>query len=263
MNGICRFCGVENEGISFDRWVKPTFTDWDKLLPGNLVCRDCLFFFDEQNVELAQNVGKEKPQRMRNYSHFIINGNWEPLSKGNKGRMRDILLVPPFPELAVIADSGQKHLVFRALRNAPGLLAGWVQFEEARLWIEPSELAHYLNVIDTLYTVFSKEEIETGKYSAFRLQQFGLDQFLPLENEVKLWRGSLLFSFALFLAQRSNDGRDAASGGNPVANDLAGNTERLQEQISPDNLGAIRERDRERGIYEQSGQVRQLPLFEI
>jgi hypothetical protein len=35
--GKCRFCGSEGEGELFTDWVKPTFTDHDKLKPGETV----------------------------------------------------------------------------------------------------------------------------------------------------------------------------------------------------------------------------------
>ncbi len=119
--GTCRFCGEEVEGgVAFDQWVKPTFTDFDKLLPGDAVCPGCLFWFDEASTVLQTHFGKDVPQRIRNYSHFIVNGDWLPLSKADKSAMTALLLNPPFPELAAIASSGQKHIVFRAVRNPPG-----------------------------------------------------------------------------------------------------------------------------------------------
>lgn len=199
---ICRFCGKEGQGLLFNKWVKPTFTDHDKLQPGDIVCKDCLFWFNEASPELAAIVGKEKPQRMRNYSHFIINGQWLPLSKGDKARMKAILLTPPFPELAVIASSGQKHLAFRAMRNPPGQPAGWLQFEERRLWLEPPHLAALLSPIETLLVTFSKTRIEAGQYQNYLILQFGFAKWKRLEDQLRLHRGSLLFALALFLAQK-------------------------------------------------------------
>jgi hypothetical protein len=72
---------------SFDDWVKESFTDWDKLLPGDSICSDCLFWFDESSETLMQRVGKDRPQKMRNYSHFIVNGDWIPCSKADKARV--------------------------------------------------------------------------------------------------------------------------------------------------------------------------------
>lgn len=166
MDGICRICGQSGEGQVFSDWARPTFTDWDKLQPGQILCDDCAFWFEERSEKLARITGKDKPQRMRNYSHFVVGGEWTPLSKGDKARMRDILLSPPFPELAAVAASGQKHIVFRATRNPSGSRAGWVQFEEQRLWVDPPDLARLLDLIEALYPGFSKTEILFNRFAA-------------------------------------------------------------------------------------------------
>lgn len=66
--GICRFCGEIGEGVLFETWVKPTFTDHDKLQLGEIVCAACLFWFDEVNQDLADYMGRDVPQRFRSRS---------------------------------------------------------------------------------------------------------------------------------------------------------------------------------------------------
>jgi len=199
---ICRICGEWGEGERFDDWVRPTFTDWDKLQPGDGICQTCLFWFDEQSEELAQRVEKDKKQRMRNYSHFLVGNEWIPLSKSDKPRMKALLFRSPFPTLAVIADSGQKHIIFRARQNFPDATAGWVQFEEAAVYVRPSELAALLDTIEQLYVVFSKSEIKTGNYAQHRIRKFGLERWHDLESAISVKRGGGLFQLALFLAQK-------------------------------------------------------------
>jgi len=260
---ICRFCGIESsEAVSFDEWVKPTFTDHDKLLDGDGVCPDCLFWFDERSEEMAARVGKDKPQRMRNYSHFVVSGEWTPLSKGDKERMQTLLLSSPFPELAAIAESGQKHIVFRARRNSPGATCGWIQFEEQSLFVQPQELRDLMELIEALYVHFSKGEIETGNYKPYRVMSFGVEQWQELEEQVKPLRGGLLFRVVLFLAQRRDDGRIEGAGNGPAMDSLAGDTAGLQEPLSAQHLAAVRGPREKRGVHKQPGQVRQLSLFE-
>jgi hypothetical protein len=259
----CRFCGAETaEGIPFDQWVKPTFTDWDKLLPGDCICADCQFWFDESSAALAERVGKDKPQRMRNYSHFVLNGAWIPLTKGDKAQMVGLLLGESFPELAAIAVSGQKHIVFRAVRNPPGGSAGWAQFEEQRMWVDSAALRSLLDTAQALYAGFSKSEIESGQYQPHRILQFGIERWQLLEARVKSQRGSLLFQLALFLAQRSDDdsGIEAAGDGTPAGN-LARDTGGLQEPLPDEHLGAVRKPNPQRGLHQQPGEIRQLALF--
>lgn len=306
MQGQCRFCGQASEGVAFDKWVKPTFTDFDKLQGGEIVCNACLFFFEEDSEQLTQYAGKwwatepeaitanldrvqawqkknktdklpsakdikiesiwngfAVPQRMRNYSHFIVNGEWTPLSKGNKAQMRELLLGGVFPELAAIADSGQKHIVFRATRNPAGSKAGWVQFEEQRLYLIPAELRGLLEVVEKLYAEFSKGEIETGDYFGQRILKFGLERWQELEEQIKSQRGKPLFSLTLFLAQRSDDvsGNTEQSGG-LAESDLARDASGLQEPLSHDDLDTVREPGKKRDVHKQSGEVHQPTLFE-
>lgn len=261
-SGICRFCQKSSDGQDFWDWVKPTFTDHDKLSPGDIVCDDCLFWFDEANAELATKMDKDKPQRMRNYSHFILNGEWIPLSKGNKTKMTSLLLGNPFPELAAIAESGQKHIVFRATRNAPGSKAGWVQFEEQSLWIEPEQLRNLLEIIQALMVEFSKGEIETAQYKLYRIINFGLEQWRILEQELKPSRGSLIFNLALFLAQKPEEESDGRKSSRLTGNNLEGDQQRVQKSVSPDDMETVRGYGEGECVYQQPGQIHQLTLFE-
>jgi len=249
--------------MSFEKWVKPTFTDHDKLLAGDGVCSDCLFWFNERSKELATLVGKDKPQRMRNYSHFVQVDKWMPLSKGNKQRMQEILFTYPFPTLAAIADSGQKHIVFRARRNPPDSTCGWIQFEEQALFVQPQELKDLLELIETLYAHFSKGEIETGDYKSYRVMSFGVERWQGLEEQVNPRRGSLLFKVALFLAQRREDGQVEGASGGSAMDGLARDTAGLQETLPPQHLATVRGPREKRGVHKQPGQVRQLALFEL
>lgn len=238
---MCRFCGSDGTGILFAAWVKPTFTDHDKLWPGDFVCQDCLFWLDEASVVLQARMGKERPQRMRNYSHFVVNGEWIPLSKGDKARMRDLLLTFPFPEMAAVAESGQKHIVFRARRNPPGQTAGWVQFEEHSLWLEPSEMKAILATVEELYQGFSKTEIASGRYAPSRILKFGLAEWQKQEQQIGRQRGSLLLQLALFLAQKKGDNGDGNTqdGRRVVGNSLAGDTAAFQKPLSAHDMGTV------------------------
>lgn len=274
----CRICGNPGGGQDFDAWVPKTFTNWDLLFPGEVICDACAFWFAQRSEELARRTGKEKLQRMQNYSHFVKAGEWIPLGKGDKARMQELLLAPPFPEMAAITTSGQKHIAFRARRrlNPPGATAGWVQFEEHSLWVEPEKLRALLDIIEELYTVFSKSEIETGQYNQYRIQSFGMERWMELEDKIGPIRKTLLFALALFLAQRKEESQHgttgnneeqgagtAADGGEPANGDLAGDPGRVQAAVRTQHLGAVREPGAERGVHQQPGKVRQLSIFEV
>ena len=267
--GTCRICGSDGTGLDFQSWVRKTFTDHDLLVPGDIICHACQLLFDERNEALARCVDKEKPQRMRNYSHFVVDGRWIPLSKGNKGAMADLLLSESFPEMAVVSQSGQKHLLFRAAVNPRGASAGYVQFEEQQVYVQPNELLELLQIVETLYDTFSKTEIETGNYSQHRIRDFGLSQWYTLESRIYRQRGTLLFELALFLAQKETPhgrfggpyGGTSTDSRRPSHADMARDTERLQESVSDEHMGTVRGPDTERGVHEQPREVRQQSLF--
>lgn len=196
-SGSCWLCGASLViGVPLRQFVKSTFMDRDKVAnpAGTHVCPACAFSFQEQSEELARRVGKDKAQRMRNYSHFVANGEWHPLSKAQKSEMRRFLLEER-PELAVVAVSGQKHLVFRGT-------PGWWQVEEQAMLPDPLRLELVLLVIEDAYQTFSKSEIGAGRYKQHRILKFGVERWDQLESQLREWRGSALFELALFLAQK-------------------------------------------------------------
>lgn len=195
--GECRTCGVITAGSAFDEWVKPTFTDHDKIGAGQVVCNACLFCFDDHNTELTRRTGKEKPQRMRNYSHFVLAGEWIPLGKADKALMRSILVRNP--EVAIVAASGQKHLAFRCP-------PGWWQIEDTTVRPFPDSLQTVLAIIEPAYEAgISKTELESGRYNQQRILMFGLARWRRLESVIGPLRGTVQLKLALFLAQKDED----------------------------------------------------------
>jgi hypothetical protein len=194
--GQCRVCGEVSVGIPFNSWVRSTFTDFDKMQQGTVICHACQFSFCERSELLARLVGKEKHQRMRNYSHFVVDDEWIPLSKGNKARMREILLNET-PQVAVVAESGQKHIVFRAIPSV-------VQFEETQIR-DLSMLAPLLESVERLYNGgFSKTEIVKARYKQYRILAFGVTEWQAQEQILSPFRQSAIFALALFLAQKED-----------------------------------------------------------
>ncbi len=258
--GRCRVCGADDHGLSFQSWVKSTFMDWDKLMPGEIICHACQFCFADDSTVLAKRLGKDKPQLMRNYSHFVVDGEWLPLSKADRRLMADIL-INRAPDLAVVAMSGQKHLIFRST-------PGWWQIEEHMTRPFPAQLADVLPGVEKLYNGgFNKKEIETGRYSQSRILAFGLDAWRQLETViVRPLRGSLVLTLALFLAQKEEyDGIQGSlrDGDSTAGAPLAGHTGRLQESLPSQNLAAVRRQHQERSLHRDSQSFHQPSFFEV
>lgn len=263
----CRICGkADVSGTPFAKWVRDTFTNHDLLRPGDVICDECAFWFEQKSEELQRRMGKDKPQRMQNYTHFIIGGEWVPVSKGDKRKIAELLLGECIPEMAAIAVSGQKHVAFRARRNPPGAQSGWVQMEERAIWVDQRRLRELLAVVERLYAVFSKQEIETGKYSHNRILAYGLDRWQADESVIKPVRKTDLFALALFISQRSEDGDetgdDEGDSGDDAQDTLARDSVRVQKPLPDDNLGAVSKSNRGGGLHKQHSSVCQLDLFE-
>jgi len=199
-SGYCCLCGAQSRGMPFASWVKDAFMDFDKLKSGSIVCEACQFTTDDQSVILQKKLRRDKPQRMRNYSHFVCKGQWWAFHKGQKRQMEAFLV--GLAEVAVVATSGQKHLVFRA---KPGT---W-QIEEQHMLPAPAKLIEIHTHVERLLPFFSKTEIESGQYAQHRILKCGLQQWKNHEDELKRARGSLVFQLAVWLSQKEDDGPEA------------------------------------------------------
>lgn len=202
--GPCWLCGAPAfQGVPVAAWVKENFTGFDRAFDGaDEVCAACLYCADDRHPDLTARLAADKPQRMRNYSHFVAGGVWHPLSKARKAHMRALLLDGPFPEVAAIGESGQKHILFRARPNPPGQTAGWVQFEEQALWVSQSALRLGLEITTALLDLkFSKAEVETGRYRPYRITRAGLPAWRQLEVQARAQRNLALWPLVVFLAQ--------------------------------------------------------------
>lgn len=195
--GACRCCGERSVGLVFDQWVKDSFNDLDKCHTGQIVCHPCLFTFEEQSLTIQRLAGKEKLQKFRSYSYFVLKGQLYVLSKGQKPQIRDVLL--QCPDVAIIALSGQKHIAFRAR-------PGWWQIEEIGVLPFPEILASLLEVVEALYNEGAgKEDIETGRYSQGAIQRIGIVRWIELERGLKPFRGSPQLQLAVYLAQKKDE----------------------------------------------------------
>lgn len=190
--GTCRITGVESKGVPFDDWIKPTFTDIDDLYPGDIISDEARFCFEEKSKIIQKMNNREKPQRFRTYSHFVIDESWSTFTKADKARMKWMLLNQS-PEIACMSQSGQRHLLFKHK-------IGWWQLEDAQMMPDKELLSKVSQTVDYLYSLgFTQEEIKTGRYENYKVAKVGIDIWQPLKEEADKYRGSLIFDIAYFL----------------------------------------------------------------
>lgn len=185
----CWLCGgkTEGRGLPVKKAILPTFTDRDKARgrKSQSVCRGCAFCLSHLSL--------------RNYS---ILATEQGMRHPTRPEIRELLLEPPEPPFVIcIAVSGQKWLHFRA-QVAYSRDGYPVQVEETSVCVERPILRQWLDAVELLYTVFSKEEIRTGRYSQNRIKEFGLLRFQAAEAMVAPSRGTRLFDLAVFVAQK-------------------------------------------------------------
>lgn len=205
----CYLCG----GPAFDPrplsiLPKATFTDYN-VARGDVtagICAACAWWMQEKNTDLQTLLGRDKPQKARNYSLFLTSGPEDhkcalALSKAQKREMATLLLDDAgVPEVAIVAVSGQKHLVFKARVNPPGQQAGWVMFEEQHLWLDQRQFAVLFNAVQALYRArYSKEAIETGRYTFY--PDSDRATWREYDPVVRTRRGSVDLSLAVYLVQ--------------------------------------------------------------
>ena len=189
--GICRITGKESIGIPFEKWVKNTFNDHDRLFPGTIISNEANFCFDESSEVVQKKTGRDKPQRFRTYSHIIKDGNWYCVTKADKALIFQLII--ECAEMVCLTETGQKHVLFKHK-------TGMWQLDELHVKpdVELLGLLHY-NMCELLAYQFSQSEIITGDYKSNRILKAGLENWQEHETKIKEHRGSGIFDFTAFM----------------------------------------------------------------
>jgi len=266
----CYLCGGPAfDPVPRDEWVKPTFTDFAYAAApeSDAICAACVWALSDRNAELQTMRGKDKPQRMRNYSHIVHAGQWHAYTKGEKRDIvRHLIDGTGLPELCIIAESGQKHLVFKAQTNPPSQCAGWIIFEERSMWIKQDQLrTAYHRIIDLMAAGCFKSEIESGNYSRNHIAKCGLEMWRQTEQFLKSVRGSDEFTVAIFLATKEVADERAALQQSSAAtvSSLGPDPGGLQAEIRPQHLGSVPVENQGGSVHERPEQGFQLALFDV
>lgn len=198
-DAACWLCDGETDGVGWwrDTAIPSTFTNHNqaRCLTSESLCQPCAAMASKATWERYVAAHPEKGLKTghamswRCYSHVfspsIPGGHDSP----NRARWRQWLLDPPDPPfLFVVAESGQKHLIFRA-RIAYSRDRFPVQVEEDRIFVDRQRLALCLDAFEWLYQMgFTKDEVRLGEYSQARVLAAGLGRWRAAENAFVSWR---------------------------------------------------------------------------
>lgn len=201
----CWLCGGPTHGVGWPRklGLADTFCDHNSAarLDSGTVCQACVATSASegwrQYVAAHPDRGlwdwfpaKEgKKPRSFNWlytSHLFRPGFHET---PDRPRWREILTDPPEPPfLAIMALNGKKQIIFRG-RVSQSREVFWVQADELRVLVRPSEFAECLVAFEALYLAgFSKDSIVSGQYHSGQMAKVGLREWRRLERAIQPWR---------------------------------------------------------------------------
>ena len=195
--GTCRITGLQSVGVPFQKWVPDTFTDYPFLKPGDIVSNEAAYFFAEKNEHLQAILGKDNAQKVRSYSVIIHAGALHFCTKADKKRIYE--MVCDGAELVCLAESGQKHILFK---HRPGF---WQLEGVNNITPDIPTLQMLMQTAHALMALgFTQTECITGHYASYKLMKHpkplsAIQEMDGYEAILKQHRGSAFFDFFSFI----------------------------------------------------------------
>jgi len=196
----CYFCGINCDDSYFSEdYIKETFTNRDVVkYPGsNYICVGCVMSlgWGEDEMLMLDNSIKQrindKGMAPRMYSWVIAKEKKWAFTKAHTNLIRDIILFnqpkPPFS--IILADSGQKHLIFRATiaitkNEFP------VMLEEEIIGVKPRLLEERLKMALPIVAAIGKpvltEELKINNFISYEKYHgniTGLEEWQKVQHE--------------------------------------------------------------------------------
>ncbi|MGD9893455.1 MAG: hypothetical protein AB7R89_16095 [Dehalococcoidia bacterium] len=191
----CYLCAGPTDGAGWPvkLAIPVTFTNVNRAADptSRTVCQACVYTSATEPwkayvaVHPAMGLKDKHPLSWRSYSHLFSAAGHECPSRS---RWREILLDPPAPPfLAVVAESGQKHILFRAAVAYDGDVFP-VQVEEERVYLDRARFAAGLPVVEALLRLgFSRDAIRGNVYPPHLVLKH-LAAWKPLSAATERWR---------------------------------------------------------------------------
>lgn len=199
---ICFYCGAScAENNPTMQFVKDSFTGYsDVRSPGSqFICDGCVLCLKESVVITTHNGKQRENQKTRGYSWLITPDKATAATKADREFLAVNCMNPPEPPFAIcISDSGQKHLLYRAIVcHSRNIVA--VTLEGEAVVYDPVDLLFRCSFLKFLISVIGKPALQEGLSVR---QRMTLIETIS-ENAVRQWlavSGESLTRLALWLS---------------------------------------------------------------
>lgn len=135
-------------------------------------------------------------------SHVFSNEGWLRPSRVD---VRDILLNPPEPPFVItIAETGKKHVIFRAKVNYDKS-EFVVNLDENQITVNHKMFVSMLNIVEDAYSRgISKESMLTGNYNLAACMSVGVNEWMKIDEQIKRYRNLdfKILKLAIFVSIR-------------------------------------------------------------
>lgn len=154
----CFWCGYSCDQSHAVK-MTDTFWDWDVVAnrQSRFECAGCV----EARASDREMIGRDKLQRTWTYSWLLTETTATPWTKADVAAMRETCLNPPAaPWSLSIAESGQKHILFRTPVNTSDTAPFVVQLELVTVTYYPCELSARIDVCNRVAAACGKPSLE-------------------------------------------------------------------------------------------------------
>lgn len=205
-DNICFFCGgLCGREMRAKEFVKESFTSLDTVTLSKWVCPGCVATQSETaTIELVDGEVRHD-QKIRGYSWIITKNARLAATKSHRQKLIEMCIVPPRPPFVIsIADSGQKHLLYRAVVNQSRSIVT-ASLEGIPITYEPHVLLSRIELVKRLIAAVGKPALEEPLTTALQMrvvEHYDSAEFLTAWQSVS---GQQLSKLALWLAPKKED----------------------------------------------------------
>lgn len=159
----CYYCGGScGKDVPAADVVKSSFTSRDTVCGGEWVCDGCVEAMDERGEASLPDGQRRTDQKIRCYSWVVAGGVTIAATKAHRDWLyRQCVEPPTAPFVICISDSGQKHLLYRAVVSHSREVV-CLTLEGDRVSFRPADLQERYGLCCRLIAATGKPAIDSG-----------------------------------------------------------------------------------------------------